>query len=113
VQRSESEATSGVCPLIGEAAAPPRLRWSPWPSEVGWTAPLRRWVGMVTASVMVSILEVAMCRRCRHLHRIRSFRALPRLDGTILRCRRRVRGGGSGPAGSCTGVRAGASSSFR
>jgi hypothetical protein len=86
-----------VCPLTGEAAAPPRLRWSSWPSEVGWTSPLCQWVGMVPVSVRVSVHQVAMLRWCQHLHGIRSLRALPHLDCTLLQCWRRVRGGGVRP----------------
>ena len=91
------EATVRASVPAGGASGLSRLRWPPGHHEVVETVGLLPAGGGVGSSLgpRVSRVRFPASTSRRRRQGITSSRALPRLDGVPLRCRRRARGGGA------------------
>jgi hypothetical protein len=85
---------SGV-PSAGGSLGPPCLRWPPGYREMRRTKLPSLAEGVTVKSLSFRVMFLTKLPRWRRRRRhLRSFPAFPRLAGTLLRCQRRVCGGG-------------------
>jgi hypothetical protein len=88
------EAISSGVSSAGGSLGPPHLRWPPGCREMRRTKLPSPAKGVAVKSLSFRVRFLMKLPRQRHHLGIRSFRAFPRLADALLRCQRRVRGGG-------------------